>query len=126
MTLYLGLRHPAVTYLYDDPAHPDRVTGAVQSPAYTAVDRAFLEGLEDYEATLCRCGYPKSLAWHSDMDGDFEDPGEEAVCHACSAGADKPVSYRLRPTVTRDFEARPLPPFVPGIPGRPGVTISPA
>lgn len=99
-----------MTYLYEDPEHPDRVTGAVQSPPFTPADRALLEALSTYEATLCRCGHPKKLAWHSDMDGWF-DPGEEITCHACSASSDKPVTYQLQPRMTRDLAAKPLPPF---------------
>lgn len=104
------------TYVYDDPEHPDRPTATIASPSWSQEDQALLMGLQAYEAQLCRCNYPRSLAWHSDMDGDF-DPGEQIQCHACTAQSDdgKPVYHRLRPVMTRDFDAKPLSPFVLGV-----------
>jgi hypothetical protein len=110
-TLYLEIRLPQVTYLYDDPEHPHRRTGAIQSPAYTHEDRALLMGLEAYEASLCRCGVPLEVAWHSEMDGYFE--VDEVVCHACTARAGREVTYTSGLRSTRD-PARPMPEFVPG------------
>ncbi len=99
-TLYCGIRFPTTTLLYDDPDHPDRVTSTIESASITPDDHALLEGLESYEATLCRCGFPREMAWHSDMDGWFE--AEEYVCHACTAQAGRQVAYTVvrntRPT----------------------------
>lgn len=36
-----------------------------------------------YEGTLCTCGEPRELAWHSHSEGEYE--GDPFVCHACSA-----------------------------------------
>ncbi|GAW54748.1 hypothetical protein [Nocardioides sp. PD653] len=54
------------------------------------------------------------MAWHSDMDGDYE--ASVYVCFACTAreGGDEKVKYAV-PRVTRDFAARPLPPFRLGL-----------
>ncbi len=98
-------------YLYDDPEYPDRRTGAVHSPAWTHEDRALLMGLESYEASLCKCGVPINVAWHSEMDGFFE--VNEVVCHACTARAGRQVVYTPRLRNTRD-PARPMPEFIPG------------
>lgn len=98
-------------YVYDDPAHPERLTEAVHSPAYTREDRALLMGLEAYEATLCRCGVPISVAWHSEMDGYPE--STPAVCHFCSALQGRQVAYPSNLHNTRD-PALPMPEFVPG------------
>jgi hypothetical protein len=112
-TLYLEIRLPRVTYLYEDHEHPDRRTGELQSPAYTHEDRALLMGLESYEASLCRCGVPKHVAWHSEMDGYYD--VDEVVCHACSAQQGRQVVYSPRLRSSRD-EAKhgPMPEFVPG------------
>lgn len=74
-----------VTYLYEDPAHPERPSGHLESPEWTPDDRALFLALQMYEDTLCPggCGQPKELAWHSAMEGWFE--ATEWVCHACSA-----------------------------------------
>lgn len=98
-------------YVYGDPEHPDRVTGAVSSPAYTREDRALLMGLEFYEASLCACGVPIALAWHSEMDGFYE--ADETVCHVCSARKGRQVVYGTNLRNTRDM-SQPMPPFVPG------------
>lgn len=98
-------------YLYDDPAHPKRRTGEISSPPYTREDRALLAGLELYEASLCRCGIPMSIAWHSEMDGWYE--ADEAVCHACSARSGHQVVYATNLRSTRD-PVKPMPAFIPG------------
>lgn len=110
MTLYLELRSPTVDYVYGDPEHPDRCTGAVHSPAYTREDRALLMGLESYESSLCRCGVPVSVAWHSEMDGYPE--ADQAVCHFCTAKVGRQVVYATVRN-TRN-PALPMPEFVPG------------
>lgn len=99
-----------MTYLYEDPDHPERRTGEISSPPYTREDRALLMGLESYEASLCRCGVPVEVAWHSEMDGYPE--ADEAVCHFCTARAGRQVVYATVRN-TRD-PAKPMPPFVPG------------
>lgn len=101
------------TYVYDDPDHPNRVTQTIPSPAYTAEDRALLVGLEIYESDACvGCGHPRSVAWHSDMDGWFET--DSYVCHGCTARRtdDQKAIY----TFTRDTYPpdRVLRPFVLG------------
>ncbi len=104
------MRLPTVTYEYGDPQHPDRPTAAVHSPAYTREDRALLMALESYEASLCRCGVPVAVAWHSEMDGYPE--ADQAVCHFCTARAGRQVVYATVRN-TRD-PAMPMPPFLPG------------
>ena len=111
-TLYLEMRLPSVQYLYDDPQHPDRRTGAVHSPAWTHEDRALLMGLESYEASLCKCGVPIRVAWHSEMDGYYEI--DQVVCHACSARAGRQVVYTHAAAATPAIPARPMPEFIPG------------
>ncbi|GEP38892.1 hypothetical protein NPS01_25550 [Nocardioides psychrotolerans] len=117
-TIFLGLRMRSTTYLYDDPGHPDRPTGTIASPDYVAEDRALLVALQAYEADLCRCGQPRSVAWHTDMDGFYGEGGEalQVVCFACTAiqGGEKKVTY---PVVwnTRPASKGPLPPFVLGV-----------
>lgn len=72
------------TYLYDDPDHPDRPSGVVESPAYTDDDRSLLLALQAYEESLCSgCGQPKQQAWHSELDGWYE--AVDFVCHGCTA-----------------------------------------
>lgn len=83
----------------------------MQSPPYTREDRALLMGLESYEASLCRCGVPIAVAWHSEMDGFYD--VDEVVCHPCSARAGRQVVYTTRLRSTRD-PALPMPDFVPG------------
>ncbi len=112
MTLFLEMRLPTVTYLYDDPEHPDRVSGTVTSPAFTREDRALLLGLEMYESSLCQCGWPIQVAWHSEMDGYFE--SDPVVCHACTAARGSQVAYPGRVRNTRP-DGTPMPPFVPGM-----------
>jgi hypothetical protein len=105
------MRLPTVEYVYGDPEHPDRPTSAIHSPAYTREDRALLMGLESYEASLCRCGVPVQVAWHSEMDGYFE--ADQVVCHVCTARAGRQVPYSTNLRSTRD-PALPMPAFVPG------------
>lgn len=81
------------TYLFDDPDHPDRVTGTVQSPAWTEDDRALMLALERYEASLCACGEPRDHAWHRELEGWYEP--EKFVCHACSARRGEQVVYTI-------------------------------
>lgn len=112
-TVFAGLRNVVTTFLYDDPAHPGRQTGAFESVAYTPEDQALLMGLTAYESDLCVCGVPRSVAWHSEMDGHFD--SEAFLCHACTARNDgKPVAY---PVVfdTRAPGGPDLPPFVLGV-----------
>lgn len=96
-TVFIGSRMRTTSYLYEDPEHPDRPTGTISSPDYVVEDRALLMALHAYESDLCRCGQPRSIAWHSDMDGWYGDGGEamQVVCHACTAiqGGDKKVTY---------------------------------
>lgn len=83
----------------------------MQSPPYNREDRALLMALESYEASLCRCGVPVTVAWHSEMDGYYE--ADDAVCHVCSAKAGRQVVYATNLRNTRDMSI-PMPPFVPG------------
>lgn len=70
-------------------------------------------GLESYEASLCRCGVPIAVAWHSEMDGYFD--VDEVVCHPCSARAGRQVVYTPGLRNTRDeATAGPMPEYVPG------------
>lgn len=95
-----------VSYLYDDPEHPDRPTGHLESPDWTPDDRALLLALVSYELTLCPgCGEPKHLAWHSGMEGWYET--EEWVCHACTAKDGHEVPYRI-PQLDKDLPQRVL------------------
>lgn len=113
--MYLELRLPQVTYLYDDPKHPDRRTGEVHSSPYTLDDRALLMALESYESTLCRCGVPIAIAWHSEMDGGFAE-GTPTVCHFCTAAQGRQVVYVSNLRNTRDEATHgPMPAFVPGV-----------
>lgn len=92
-----------VTYLYDDPAHPDRPSGHIEAREWTEDDRALLLALAEYESTLCTgCGQPKHLAWHADMEGWFE--AHSWVCHACTAQQGHEVSYSV-PLVDKDLSA---------------------
>lgn len=92
------------TWLYDDPDHPDRVTGTVEAPAYTEEDRALLLALAMHESSLCPgCGEPKAHAWHSELDGWYE--ATQLVCHACTARNDdghQVVYAEVRSTVPDD------------------------
>lgn len=112
-TLFAGLRMVTTTYVYDDPEHPERVTSTIASPAYTVEDQGLMLALEDYENELCRCGQPRDVAWHSDMDGWFE--SESFVCHACSAlrDDDEKTKYHVVRD-TRPDSSAPLAPFVLG------------
>lgn len=111
--MFLGLRLITTTFVYDDPDHPDRPTSTIASPEWTPEDRALLMGLELYESQLCRCGYPRAIAWHSEMDGWFGHDGEpdKYVCHACTARNDgQQVVYTVA-LDTRPDDHDPLPPF---------------
>jgi hypothetical protein len=100
------------TFVYDDPEHPDRPTGTIASPAYTPEDQALLMGLDMYEADLCSCGHPRSVAWHTEMDGWFESEGYK--CFACTARNDgKDVGYTVTKN-TRPADKGPMPEFVLG------------
>lgn len=106
-----------LTYVYDDPDHPDRPTSAIQSPPYIDEDVALLSGLDLYEQSLCKCGFPKHIAWHSDMDGWFEseEDVDHFVCFGCSAGRDpddKVIYRRVRNTRPAD---KPMPEFRLGV-----------
>ena len=116
------------TFVYDDESpYPTRPVSSIQSPSYTAEDRALLVGLDLYEKDLCRCGWPRSVAWHSEMDGWME-PGDRYVCHACTAAAPEPsdaspktpVTYGGGAKSTRPDSKGPLPPFALGITTSPG------
>lgn len=99
------------TWLYDDPDHPDRVTGTIESPAWTDEDRALLLGLQLYEGSLCQCGEPRSLAWHSELEGWYET--DRFVCHACTArnGGEQVVYVTVRNTYPFEKKKGPLPVF---------------
>jgi hypothetical protein len=104
------------TWLYEDPDHPDRVTGTLESPAFTEEDRCLLLALDAYEGSLCPgCDQPIALAWHSELDGWFET--DQYVCHACTSRLEdpsKPTAYTLvRNTMPADRLAD-LPTFVLG------------
>lgn len=113
------------TYVYDDqdpaqpprrrPGTPARVLRVIQSPAYTVEDRALLTGLGVYEDSLCNCGIPREIAWHSEMDGWFDNV-DHYVCHACTArrGDDKKAIYVFA-RHSRDLRTSPLPPFQLGV-----------
>lgn len=120
-TVYLGMRQPRTTYLYEDPDRPERVTGYVQSPPFTDVDQALLLGFAEYEESLCPgCKTPIAEAWHSETDGWWD--ANQYVCHPCTARAraddqpgreSKPVAYTF---VHSTLPAgRVLPPFVLGV-----------
>lgn len=105
--MFVGLRIPTTTYLYDDPDHPDRVTGSIGSPAYTPEDQALLIALRAHDNTRCRCGEPVDVAWNPEMDGWYE--ATEHQCHACTArNGGKPVNYTTV-TNTRPASKGPLP-----------------
>lgn len=112
-------RRRTTTWLYDDPQHPDRVTGTVEAPEWTEGDRAALLGLQAYESTLCPgCLLPKQVAWHSDMDGWFE--AESAVCLACTAktgtgDAAQEQVYHLVHHTQSDLEVAALSPLELGV-----------
>lgn len=95
-----------------------RVASTIQSPPYTVEDRALLAGLAMYESGLCPgCKQPTAIAWHSEMDGWYDDGVDKFVCHACTARADgdkKKATYVLA-RHTRDLHKDPLPPFVLGV-----------
>lgn len=102
------------SYVYDE---KNRVVQTVVVSEWTPEDRALMLAYDAYVKGLCRgCGHPKATAWHYDNDGFFE-ATETYVCHACTAarpanedGTVKPVEYDII-TDTRDYVAKPLPPF---------------
>lgn len=102
------------TNRYDDPTHPDRVTSTVTSPAWTEDDRSLMLALQAYEASLCSgpCGQPRHVAWHSELEGWFED--EKYVCHACSALRGEQVVYAVAVNEYPFAQRPPLPVFVLG------------
>lgn len=110
-TIFVGVRLITTTYVYGDPGHPDRPTSSIQSPAWTPEDQALLMGLEQYEGSLCECGQPITLAWHSHTDGWWET--DEYVCMACSARDGKEVAHSLIRFTLDDYAD--LPPFQLGI-----------
>lgn len=71
--------------------------------------------LQHYENDFCRCGHPRSRAWHSEMDGQYEhdETEDRFLCHACTAanGGEK-VTY---PAAPRDIGPADLPPFLLGV-----------
>lgn len=105
----MGSRLPATRWLYEDPEHPDRVTGTVSSPPYTPEDQALFMALRTFESQLCRCGYHRSIAWHPDMDGGWFEQ-RSYKCHACSAQKGEDVIYDVAAD-TRPGDDRALPPF---------------
>jgi hypothetical protein len=122
-TIFAGVRLRESTFVYDDDPdseHPGRLLRTISSPDYVAEDHALLLGLETYEKSLCsNCGWPRHLAWHSDMDGWFE--GHTVKCQACTAMSTdptKPVLYHFT-TDTRPVDEsgghEPLSPFVLGL-----------
>lgn len=120
--MYLEHRIVTTTHLYDDPDYPDRVTSSVSSPAYVVEDRALLAALARYEEAHCRCGQPKAVAWHGDMDGWLE--SRSFVCHGCSALEGRQVVYGVvvdtRPPTKRD-----LAPFQLGVTTTPPESSTP-
>lgn len=113
-TVFMGSRLITTTYLYDDPDHPGRVTGSIESPAYTHEDRALLVALREWENSLCRCGEPRAEAWHSGMDGEYE--ATPVVCHACSAinhDPDKPDAPKTTYHVVANTRSARKPPLTP-------------
>lgn len=119
-TVFAGMRVPTSTFVYDDPEHPDRPTGLVHSPTFTREDLGLILGWRHHRNTLCPgpCGLPRKVAWHSELEGWF-DEGGAVVCHACTAmqpeppkgKAKRPVTYPLSPVNTFTGD---LPPFVLG------------
>lgn len=106
------MRLATQTYVYDDRDHPDRVTSTIASPAFTPEDQALLMGLELYESSLCPSGFPREVAWHTEMDGWFET--EEYVCFACTAANDGDQVTHTFLVNTRPDSKGPMPPFVLG------------
>lgn len=103
-------RSALTSYVYDAAG---RVVRVVTASAWTDEDRALMMAWGKYQAGLCRCGFPKSLAWHHLNDAAYELDGE-FVCYACTAGQDpdedgvrRPVTYPVVVDV-RDYQADPL------------------
>lgn len=94
------------TLLYDDPDHPDRPTGSLESPAWTEDDRSLMLALQQDEATLCACGEPRDHAWHSELEGWYE--VEKFVCHACTASRGDQVVYAI---ARNDYPFDEMPPL---------------
>lgn len=98
------------TYLYEDTAHPDRVTSSVTTPEWTDEDHAALLGLQMYEATLCNgCGQPKAEAWHAGSDGYYE--GRKVKCFACSSMNGDDVAHGVLTAVPTDTVIAKFQPF---------------
>lgn len=119
-TIFAGIRLRRTTFIYDDADHPARASGTIESPDFTIEDQALLLGLDLYESSLCPgpCGMPRHVAWHTEMDGWFEDRAFK--CHACTAmatpnkdGERHPVIYHI--SVDTREDAVELPPFVLGV-----------
>lgn len=87
----------------------------IESPAYVTEDHALLLGLEMYQRSLCPCGcgFPREVAWHSEMDGWFET--FDVKCHAGSAMQGHPVIFHHITDTYPVAEKGPLPPFVLGL-----------
>jgi hypothetical protein len=57
----------------------------VTSPDWLPEDRGALLGLAAHEKSLCPgCGEPKELAWHDDLEDEWDDP-IKIVCHSCTS-----------------------------------------
>lgn len=100
------------TYLFEDPAHPDRVTGQMQSPTWTEDDRALLLGLAEYESTFCPggCGKLKEIAWHDYSQEEYV--AVRFMCHACTARQDgTPAVYSVITDGPSPDKAAKFPPF---------------
>lgn len=99
------------TYLYDDPEHPERITGTVDNPEWTEEDRALLLALVAYEATLCPgCGQPQHLAWHAHTQEEWD--AGALVCHACTAkNGGEEVTYHFPTLFLAPERVAKLPPF---------------
>jgi len=110
------------THHYDDEGRLVR-TIVTREPEWDDVERAKMLDLADYEATLCGCGLPESVA--------DEDPDLEMVERKCPVCAGLAVNYRIihaadkeaarslgrepapdapRPEDGRRFKVRPKPP----------------
>jgi hypothetical protein len=107
-------RRPEITYLYEDPEDPTKVTGALGAQQFTGVDRALFLALRKHEDTLCPgCGEPKDRAWHSGTKNAWDET--DAVCHVCTLQRGEEVAYtRVRSTLT-DEQEQALPEFVWGV-----------
>lgn len=114
-TVFAGVRLREQTYVYEDAENPDRPTRVIESPAYVTEDHALLMGLDLYEQSLCSCGcgFPREVAWHSEMDGWFDT--FKVKCHAGTAMRGEPVIFTHLVNTYPVDEKGPLPPFVLGL-----------